>query len=191
MSLYRSAASTSRASSSSLRPLSPKTTHTLKRALAIPAEIPPFVLPEIRLGSTHFARYHEHYDTSLSSDLLYMNYDHRFSRAPRRPLPQSRDMTPYEANQTNPLGNLPQKAVPLRYDNIPRLEKITLHVMNKRAVQSKHYLLPTIMALRVISGESRAGGGMSGSTGVKVIKSKTGAANWKLREGCPSLRLSK
>ena len=114
-----------------------------------------------------------------------MNYDHRLARVPKRPLPQSRDMTPYEANQTRPMANLPQKAQSLSHENIPRLEKITLHVMNKRAVQSKHYLLPTIMALRVISGESRDGGGKSNSTGVQVIKSRTGAANWKLREGMP------
>ncbi|KAK4684911.1 large subunit ribosomal protein L5, partial [Tremellales sp. Uapishka_1] len=57
--------------------------------------------------------------------------------------------------------------------------------MVKEAIGNKHSLLTAIMALRAISGESLNGGGRSGSSGVQVIASRTGAAAFKLRAGMP------
>ena len=173
------------ASSSLLSAVAGPSTTPARRFLATPADLPNFVLPEIHLGQTHLARYHEHYDTSLATDLMYMNYDHRIARAIEKPPPEPKAMSPHEANQTR-FGNLiPVKHRPITVDKIPRLESISLHSMNKKAVESKHHLLPTIMALRAISGESARGGGKASSTGVLVRKSKTGAARWKLRAGMP------
>ncbi|ORX33679.1 60s ribosomal protein l7, mitochondrial precursor [Kockovaella imperatae] len=172
------------AASSALRTaIAGPSTLPARRFLATPVES--FPLPYINLGQTHLARYHEHYDTSLATDLMYMNYDHRVARTPPRPLPEMEPLTRHEANQPRYGHKVPLQNLPVTVDKIPRLEKITLHTMNRKAVESKHHLLPTIMAFRAISGESINGGGRTASTGVSIRRAKTGAARWRLREGMP------
>ena len=151
-----------------------------------PSAYDDFILPEIRLGATHSPRYREHYDTTLSTDLMYMTYDHRLATEKPRPPPvKPSNLNLYEANRPEKRKILPQKAKVVNPGCLPRLESIIVHSMVKDAVHSKHNLLPAIMALRAISGESAQGGGRTGSEGVQIIKAKTGAANWKLRAGMP------
>lgn len=146
---------------------------------------PPYELPDIRLGPTHSSRYQEHYHNALASDLMYMSYNHRVARTPPPPIPQPQPMTPYEANRPSPMRNIKPRAKPITPDTIPQLESIIIHTMSKEAISNKNNLLTTIMALRAMSGESAGGGGRTGSKGVQVIKAKTGAAQWRLREGMP------
>jgi large subunit ribosomal protein L5 len=57
--------------------------------------------------------------------------------------------------------------------------------MVKEAITSKHAILSAIMAFRAISGETKYGGGILSSTGVRVITSKSGVAEFKIRAGLP------
>ena len=159
------------------------------RAYATATAAPDFALPEIHVGPTHRSRYHEHYDQTLATDLMYMSYNHRTSQRAPVPPPTSEPKTPYELNrpQPPPRGNRPLRpsAKLVAPESVPKLESIILHTMVKEAIGNKQSLLSAIMALRAISGESKNGGGRQGSSGVQVVTSKQGAAAFKLRAGMP------
>ncbi|CAD6583775.1 MAG: hypothetical protein TREMPRED_003651 [Tremellales sp. Tagirdzhanova-0007] len=156
-----------------------------RRYATVYSPVEDFVLPEIRLGATHSSRYHEHYDQTLSTDLMYMAYDHRLARKPLKRPPLPAPMNAYEINRPQP--NKPKKLNPriVTPDNIPKLESIIIHTMVKEAITNKQNLLSAIMALRSISGEAVDGGGRSGSSGVQIVQAKVGAAAFKLRAGMP------
>lgn len=154
----------------------------------------PFSLPHIEIGPTHPSRYQDHYHNTLAEDLLYMTYDHNLATAPKHPAATaSHDAdhipTPYEINRPAPAprGNRPVRpsARPVGPTTIPKLESIILHTMVKESIGNKPALLSAVMALRQISGETYAGGGRKGSTGVQVLASRKGAAAFKLRAGMP------
>ncbi|KAL7419588.1 54S ribosomal protein L7, mitochondrial [Cryptotrichosporon argae] len=151
-------------------------------------EAPEWTMPEIHLGPTHPSRYGDHYHRTLSSDLLYMTYNHRVS-ALTPPAPVAAPQTAYELNRPAPAprGNRPVRPLthPVTPASVPRLESIVVHTFIKEAITSKHALLSAIMALRAISGEAPAGAGRAGSKGVEVVVSRTGAAAFKLRAGMP------
>lgn len=153
-----------------------------------PATNEPPSFPDIHLGPTHQSRYLAHYDQTLSTDLMYMTYNHR--RQTSEPVVEAlpEPQTPYELNRPTPplRGNRPARpsAKALSPTTIPKLESIVLHTMVKEAIGNKQSLLSAIMALRAISGQSPNGGGRSGK-GVEVIVSRTGAAAFKLRAGMP------
>lgn len=154
-------------------------------------------LPEIHLGQTHPSRYHDHYDATVASDLLYMTYNHRatataeaqLAAASTEAAATSKPVTGYEANRPKPAprGNRPIQPLTkgITAESVPKLESITIHTMVKEAIGNKHALLSAIMALRNISGEAANGGGRNGSTGVQVVISRQGAAAFKLRAGMP------
>jgi large subunit ribosomal protein L5 len=181
-------ASSSRSSQIALpcaRPiLLPPTTHSTRLASSIHTPLEEFTIPDIKLGPTHLPRYMEHYDNSLAPDLMYMTYTHGLTK----PLPQltapKKPLTPYEINRPPPVRSLKPGPRFISPDLIPELKSITLHSFVKEAVASKHNLLPTIMTLRAITGESINGGGR-GSTGVQIIRAKQGVARWKTRVGMP------
>jgi len=155
---------------------------------------PQWELPDIHLGQTHSSRYHEHYDATLATDLMYMAYNHRATATAEAAAANADKQTTvlktgYESNRpAAPLrGNRPHRPIAkgITPETIPRLESITLHTMVREAIGNKHALLSAIMAFRAISGESAQGGGRTGSSGVKVVVSRTGAAQFKLRAGMP------
>ena len=142
-------------------------------------------MPRISLGPDHFSRYREHYDNTLSTDMLYMTYDHKIARKPAR-LPEPKPvLDPYMSNRPGKQVVPRPRAKAITHARVPELESITIHSMNHNAVFNKQHLLNTIMQLRAVTGESPKGGGRPGSTGIQVIKAKIGAAQWKLREGMP------
>jgi large subunit ribosomal protein L5 len=153
-------------------------------------------LPEIEIGPTHPSRYQDHYHNTLAEDLLYMNYDHNLATSSSNPTSSSStpfidpsNANPYQLNrpQSPPRGNRPLKPAtrPVGATSVPKLDSIVIHTMVKEAIGNKQALLSAIMALRAISGETEQGGGRTGSTGVQVIVSKSGAAAFKLRAGMP------
>lgn len=153
-------------------------------------------LPEIELGPTHPSRYQDHYHNTLIDDLLYMTYDHNHASTQGRKMDLTNgmgrletDLNPYELNRpaSPPRGNRPLKPrTPLpSTSTIPKLESVVIHTMIKESIGHKPSLLPAIMALRSISGETHQGGGRRGSSGVQIISSKSGAAAFKLRAGMP------
>ena len=165
------------------------------RRLATPTDLPAKStptddpLPHIELGQTHYSRYHEHYDSTLATDLMYMTYNHRASIKPPRESTPTIPKTPYEVNRPAPAprGNRPIRPETrhITPDTVPRLESIILHTMVKEAIVNKHHLLGAVMALRAISGESAYGGNRQGSAGVEVLRSRHGAAAFKLRAEMP------
>lgn len=165
-----------------------------KAVVAAPAPQSDWTPPEIHLGQTHPSRYGEYYNSTLSSDLLYMTYNHRTAtkvehEAATTAAPAQVAKTGYEANRpekgprgSNSVRPLTKGVSP---SNLIRLESITVHTMVKEAIGNKHHLLSAIMALRAISGETVNGGGRTGSSGVQVLSASNGAAAWKLRAGMP------
>ncbi|KAJ9102986.1 hypothetical protein QFC19_004543 [Naganishia cerealis] len=154
-----------------------------------------FTLPHIEIGPTHPSRYQDHYHNTLQEDLMYMTYDHNLASSPKSASTKASSPdgshlpTPYEINRPAPAprGNRPIRpsARPVAPTSIPKLESIILHTMVKESIGNKPALLSAIMALRQISGETNAGGGRKGSTGVQVLASRKGAAAFKLRAGMP------
>lgn len=157
----------------------------------------PWEEAHIHVGQTHYSRYHEHYDTTLATDIAYMTYNHRATATAEAALAKAASekatapvfKTGYESNRPNPaqLGNRPLRPFtkPITSDTVPQLESITLHTMVKEAIGNKQALLSAIMAFRAISGETQQGGGRKGSSGVQVVVARKGAARWKLRSGMP------
>ncbi|WVQ79019.1 hypothetical protein IAT38_001111 [Cryptococcus sp. DSM 104549] len=147
-------------------------------------------LPSISVGPTHDSRYARHYTNTVSSDVMYMTYSHRLAHRPPKPEPVPLPQTPYEANRPTPTtmrGNhaFRPKTKAVTPDTIPRLESIVVHTMVKEAIGNKQALLPAIMAMRAITGETPNGAGRKGSTGVEVLRARKSAASFKLRAGMP------
>lgn len=140
----------------------------------------------IQVGSLHQHRLAIHYDSALVHDLLYLQYRH----SPRTPLPlehQPDPTDPYQANRRpRPLkGNRPLRPFATDTDaqNVTRLERVVLHCMVKEAVAQPNALWPAAMQLKALSGESYHSGGQMSSQGVQFIKSSSGVAEFKIREG--------
>jgi len=166
---------------------SSKPSKSAKGAKAAPVLAPSleeWELPEIHLGPDHINRYRNHYDETLTSDLLYMTYDHRLARKKSTPAPAPAPVDPYTANLSPKQENRRPKARAITHATLPELESVIIHTMVKEAIGNKQHLLNAIMALRAISGEAPGGGGRPGE-GVQVVKARVGAAQWKLREGMP------
>lgn len=155
-----------------------------KAAPVLPPSSEEWELPEIHLGPDHPNRYRNHYEETLTSDLLYMTYDHRLARKKSTPTPPPAPVDPYTANISPKQENKRPKARAITHATLPELESVIIHTMVKEAIGNKQHLLNAIMALRAISGEAPGGGGRPGA-GVQVVKARVGAAQWKLREGMP------
>lgn len=137
----------------------------------------------------------DHYHTTLSDNLMYMNYSHVLQSSlppsPPREIRLRWDPTnPYSKYRKNdPVGGKQWSKIPPEPsspENITRLEAIQLHIMSKDALTSRSNLLGVIAALRAISGETEAGGGAhsKGVKGVEVVLGKKPVGGW-IRRGVP------
>ena len=80
------------------------------------------------------------------------------------------------------IGKTP--APPTTADNVVRLEKISLHCFVKEAMTNRANLVPAIMALRTLSGETHQGGGDRHREGVQILKGRKTEGGW-IRPGLP------
>jgi len=144
--------------------------------------------PEFYPGQSSTVRLEEFYHTTLSDDLMILMYrdpkserefiEKRFKK--HLPLTKAAlDVdNPFLINRPplKPRGGKKTKPIPpsQSHESIPRLEEVYIHCMIKQAIHNKQHLLSGIMALQCITSERP-----------KVIYSKTGVANWKLRAGMP------
>ncbi len=166
-------------------------------------------LPKIDIRQTHPWRYKAHYDNVLAEDLLYMTYDHNAAVQHQQQQSSSglnnasssssaveptRTPTPYELNRpaSAPKGNRPIKPTTKHLVSqssiphlLPRLKSITIHTMVKESIGNKPALLNAIASIRAISGVTEMGLGNPNNEGVQIVKSKKGAAAFKLRAGMP------
>lgn len=153
-------------------------------------------------GQISRSRLGEHYDSTLSHDLMYLLYSHAtHTEAPHRPNPLERKPiwspeNPYSQGRSappRPKGNryiVPNPAY-TSPDSIPRLESIVVESMYKHAVGAKTNLLPLIMAFQAITGEppqTKTPGpyGPGSGQGIQVTHSTKKSASFKIRAGMPS-----
>ncbi|GAA5878644.1 hypothetical protein JCM3774_000437 [Rhodotorula dairenensis] len=153
-------------------------------------------------GQTARSRLGDHYDSTLSHDLLYLLYSHAtHAEAAQRPNPLERTPiwspeNPYAQGRSappRPKGN--RYIVPnptyVSPESVPRLESIVVESMYKHAVGAKSNLLPLIMAFQAITGEPpqvKTPGpyGPGSSQGIQVTQSTKKSASFKIRAGMPS-----
>lgn len=149
-------------------------------------------IPHVPILTREFApcRFQDHYHTTLADTAMYMSYIHESGpRPPPRPIRLTYDPNdPYTKNRYNPpvggaqLGKKPPP--PSRPDNVVRLEKISIHSMQKEALASKSNLLGLIMAMRTITGESYKAGGRHTAEGIQLVHGKKSVGGW-IRPGVP------
>jgi large subunit ribosomal protein L5 len=156
---------------------------------------------EIILRDHYLDRLGDHYATTLRDDLMILTYKHLFQsdlevqkrreENPRVIRPLYDPENPYTKHRTNPpaggtmhTGILRKPLPPSAPENIIELESIHLHTFAKSALNSRTQLLPTLMALRMLSGESKEGGGHHAAKGVEIVISKAMQGGW-IRPGLP------
>ncbi|GAA6016694.1 hypothetical protein JCM10207_000150 [Rhodosporidiobolus poonsookiae] len=159
-------------------------------------------LSGISYGQTSRSRLRDHYDSSLSHDLLYLLYSHHtHASANTLPNPLSRSpvwspVNPYAANRAappRPKGNRylvpnPSYTSP---DSVPQLESIVVESMSKLALAGKSNLLPLLMAFQAITGEppqTKTPGpyGPGSGQGLVITRSTKKSASFKIRAGAPT-----
>jgi large subunit ribosomal protein L5 len=159
-------------------------------------------LSGVTYGDTSRSRVKDHYDATLSHDLLYLLYSHQ-SHAQGETLPNPISRTPvwsptnpYAANRAappRPKGNrylVPNPSY-TSARSIPHLESIVVESMTKTALAGKSNLLPLLMAFQAITGEppqSKTPGpyGPGSGQGLVITRSTKKSASFKIRAGAPT-----
>ncbi|GAA5889904.1 hypothetical protein JCM6882_004361 [Rhodosporidiobolus microsporus] len=185
-----SSSSSSSPSSSSPAPPSP------------PSSSSAAALSNVTYGQTARSRIQDHFDSSLSHDLLYLLYSHQtHASADALPNPLSRSpvwspVNPYAGGRAappRPKGNRyivpnPSYTSP---QSLPQLESIVVESMTKTALAGKSNLLPLIMAFQAITGEppqTKTPGpyGPGSGQGLVITRSTKKSASFKIRAGAPT-----
>lgn len=149
--------------------------------------------PQTSITIHEFAssRLGQHYATTLADDLMYMSYIHpgaAGARPPRQIRLTFDPSNPYTKHRHNPpvggsqVGRKPAPVVTPQ--NVVRLEKISIHTMVKESVTNRSQLLPAIMALRALTGETYKGGGHHAVEGIQIARGKKSVGGW-IRPGIP------
>lgn len=161
--------------------------------------LPP--LSQLTPGQTSRSRFEQHYNSTLSHDLLYMCYSHStHTQASSLPNPTSRSpmwspSNPYALNRPPPRPKGNRYLVPnpsyVSGSSVPVLESVTIECMTKTALGQKTNLLPLLMAFEAITGEvpqSNKPGpyGPGSGKGLIVTKSSKKSASFKIRSGMPT-----
>ncbi|GAA5857911.1 hypothetical protein JCM8547_006618 [Rhodosporidiobolus lusitaniae] len=184
---------------------SPSASSSSSASPAVPSARAPARTPSsagLTYGDTSRSRVKDHYDASLSHDLLYLLYSHRTHvQSTSLPDPVSRSpvwspVNPYAANRAappRPKGNRylvpnPSYTSPR---SLPQLESIVVESMTKTALAGKSNLLPLLMALQAITGEppqSKTPGpyGPGSGQGLVITRSTKKSASFKIRAGAPT-----
>ncbi|GAA5986389.1 hypothetical protein JCM11641_005365 [Rhodosporidiobolus odoratus] len=159
-------------------------------------------LGNIAYGDTSRSRIKDHYQTSLSHDLLYLLYSHQIhAQAETLPNPLSRapvwsPTNPYAGHRPappRPKGNRylvphPSFTSP---QTLPQLESIVVESMTKTALAGKSNLLPLLMAFQAVTGEppqTKTPGsyGPGSGQGLVITRSTKKSASFKIRPGAPT-----
>lgn len=158
-------------------------------------------LHSISPGATARCRLKEHYDTTVSHDLLYLLYSHaNHANSDSLPDPLSRSpiwspTNPYAANRPPPRPKGNRYLVPnpsyTSASKIPVLTSIIVSTMDKSALSNKNNLLPLLMAFQAITGESPQSPhpgpyGPGSGRGLVVTRSTKKSASFKIRPGAPT-----
>ncbi|ORY43256.1 ribosomal protein L5 domain-containing protein [Leucosporidium creatinivorum] len=152
-------------------------------------------------GPTSRSRLKDHYNQTLSHDLLYTLYSHAtHTNADALPNPSSRSPmwspeNPYALNRPPPRPKGNRYLVPnpsyTSPESLPVLESIVVETMTTSALSAKSNLLPLLMAYQAITGEvpqSRHPGpyGPGSGKGLVITRSAKKSASFKVRAGAPT-----
>ncbi|KAL4883297.1 putative 50S ribosomal subunit L7, partial [Aspergillus karnatakaensis] len=149
-----------------------------------PHRPPPPSDPSSRLfvpGPFSLSRVEQTHESTISSDILALCYVHTppgFKPPPKAPrLREWDDSSPYHKNRNlrGPRGGdvLRLLRKPITFNNIPKLERITVHsYVNKAATENSSWIHVASMALQAIS-----------NVRVRTFKSKTGVVPWGISPG--------
>lgn len=147
------------------------------------------------------SRLADHYNQTLSHDLLYLLYSHAtHTSADSLPNPLSRapkwsPSNPYAANRPPPRPKGNRYLVPTpaytSAPTLPVLESIVVQTMTKAALTNKNNLLPLMMAFQAVTGEapqSKHPGpyGPGSRRGLVITRSSKKSASFKIRPGAPT-----
>ncbi|ODQ46120.1 hypothetical protein PICMEDRAFT_17336 [Pichia membranifaciens NRRL Y-2026] len=132
--------------------------------------------PKFRPYLTHQDRVQEHYHNTLESDLLLINYKHGQQPVYGTKRRQWDMSSPYHLNRPlrKPKGQIvPSPTIePKTYENVPRLEAVTLNCFVKDAKLYPAQAISAALQLQQITGAKP-----------QPIFAKTNVPNWKLRPG--------
>lgn len=160
----------------------------------------------IQVGPTQLSRLEEYYHNTLAKDLMYMTYEHPSStmeetqqqRATQTKIREWDPASPYSQNRpTRPnRGNRTLQPSSTKFDDtVVELDRIVITAFCKEAISNKQNLIPLLAQMRAITGKPILGSLADPSavsltdapkTGhVEIIRSKAGAASFKLRPNMP------
>ncbi|KAI8323119.1 ribosomal protein L5 [Martensiomyces pterosporus] len=129
------------------------------------------------------ARLSQFYHNTLRDDLTILSYVPPAVRARQDAAEEARMKAARESEGGSPPNPVrkhkkvrsAKAKVPLSSAHAaPYIEKVTVHIRCREALQNKHHLLSALMALQVITGQR-----------AEIIKAKNDGASWKLRKGMP------
>lgn len=172
----------------SVRPM--KQPPRIRKKLKLDENRLPIPHVHIIVRDTQQCRLEDHYHTTLQDNLMYMTYLHEPNprKPPRKIRPMFDPEDPYTTHRVNPPvgGSRKSKETlpPSSPDSIIRLERIQLHTMVKESMNNRSALLPAIMAMRAITGESEHQGGQRNVNGVQLVQGVRSIAGW-VRTGYP------
>jgi len=139
----------------------------------------------------HPSRLADHYYNTIQDDVMYMTYNHEFRfRLPQKDPNMKYDpedpFVKYRRNVPRGGSQIGKTPAPITTaDNVTRLEKIALHMFVKEAVSNRSALVPALMAMRALSGETHAGGGDRHRKGIQIVKGRKTEGGW-IRPGLPA-----
>lgn len=152
----------------------------------------------VELGSTIRARYGEHYQDTLATDLLYLTYNHSHALDPP-PDPFRPDwdpLNPYTKGR-KPMAlpgknkRLIPKAHPMEVpQDLIHLTSITLNILDPRITKSRSSLVPVLSGLSALTGKRIQSPGETKSRqgiedGVQVTYTSQSARSYGARVGLP------
>ncbi|UZJ52713.1 hypothetical protein CBS101457_002033 [Exobasidium rhododendri] len=192
-------ASTSRAA----RLLGSRSFHSSCRNLEQKNQLPRHT---IQVGPVQLNRLEEYYNTTLARDLLYMTYQHPTATTEAEDAEAEEKVdasvrswdpsSPYSKNRPSRAnrGNRVLQSESNGKD-VVQLERVVITAFSKEAITNKHNLIPLLAQMRAITGKpilgSLADPNATSLTDlpkqgyIRILKSKTGSASFKLRPGMP------
>lgn len=133
--------------------------------------------PSYRPKDTHPDRLQGHYQNTLQSDLLLINYNHN-AKTEKGTKKRIWDVTksPYHVNRPlrkpKGLGGQQPDVHPILWNNIPSIESVTLNCYVAEARDNELYAISASLQLQQITGCKPS-----------IIYSKSNVPNWKIRSG--------
>ncbi|KAJ2765561.1 ribosomal protein, partial [Coemansia nantahalensis] len=125
------------------------------------------------------ARLSQFYHNTLRDDLMVLQYVPPAERARQAAVHEEQKAAHQSDWAPNPLRRHKPKAQRAREPqskphNVPFVQKVTVHIRCREALNNKNHLLSALMALQILTGRR-----------AEIVRARSDAAAWKLRKGMP------